>query len=53
MGEETFLYTFGIALCMGLGALAVFIWAVLSNQMEDVEDAKYRFLEKELEDGKN
>jgi cbb3-type cytochrome oxidase maturation protein len=43
-------YTFCIALCMSLGAFAVFIWSVLSNQWDDVEDVKYRFLEKELND---
>jgi cbb3-type cytochrome oxidase maturation protein len=43
-------YTFCIALCMSLGALAVFIWSVLSDQWEDVEAVKYRFLEKEMHD---
>ncbi len=49
MGEEAIIYSFWIALCMGLGALAIFIWAVLDNQMEDPEDVKYRVLEKELD----
>lgn len=43
-------YTFCIALCMSLGALAVFVWSVLSGQWDDVEDIKYRFLEKEMDD---
>lgn len=33
---------------MGLGALSIFVWAVLDNQMDDTEDIKYRILEKEL-----
>lgn len=40
-----------IALTMGLGALAIFVWAVLSGQMEDTEDIKYRILEREMTDG--
>ena len=43
-------YTFCIAVCMSLGALGIFIWTVLSDQWEDVEEAKYRFLQKELND---
>jgi cbb3-type cytochrome oxidase maturation protein len=43
-------YSFSIALCMSLGALALFIWSVLSDQWEDVEDIKYRFLEREMHD---
>lgn len=49
-GEGTVLYGFLVALCMGLAALGIFIWAVLSGQMEDAEDAKYRMLEKEVND---
>jgi len=45
------IYEFGIALCMGLAALGVFIWAALSGQMENGEDIKYRILEREQEDG--
>jgi len=48
--ENTLLYGFLIALSMGLGALAIFIWAVLSDQMDDTEDIKYRMLEQELND---
>jgi cbb3-type cytochrome oxidase maturation protein len=35
---------------MSLGALAIFIWTVLSGQWEDVEESKYRFLEREMSD---
>lgn len=48
--ENTLLYGLLIALSMGLGALAIFIWAVLSDQMDDTEDIKYRVLEQELND---
>ena len=44
------IYGFLIALSMGLGALAIFIWAVLSGQLEDTEEIKYRVLERELDD---
>lgn len=48
MVEETLFYSFSIAMCMGLGALSIFVWAVLDNQMDDTEDIKYRVLEKEM-----
>lgn len=48
MVEETLFYSFSIAMCMGLGALSIFVWAVLDNQMDDTEDIKYRILEKEM-----
>lgn len=51
MIEQTVIFGFIIALCMGLGALAIFVWAVLSGQMEDTEDVKYRMLEREADDG--
>jgi cbb3-type cytochrome oxidase maturation protein len=51
MIEITVLFAFCVALGMGLGALSIFIWAVLSGQMEDTEDVKYRILERELGDG--
>jgi len=51
MDGSIVLYEFAIALCMGLGALGIFVWAVLSGQMEDSEDIKYRVLEREREDG--
>ena len=52
MGEEAVFYEFIIALCMGMGALGVFIWAVMSGQLDETEDIKYRILEREMEDGK-
>jgi cbb3-type cytochrome oxidase maturation protein len=50
MGHEAVFYAFLIALCMGLGALAMFVWAVLSGQMDETEDVKYRILEREMND---
>ncbi len=50
MIEKTIIYGFLISLSMGLSALAFFVWAVLSNQMDDTEDVKYRVLERELEE---
>lgn len=41
MAELTLLQ-FIVALLMGLGALCVFIWAVLSGLFTDVEKIKYR-----------
>jgi len=48
--ETAIIFGFLIALSMGLGALAIFIWAVLSGQMEDTEEIKYRVLDRELSD---
>jgi cbb3-type cytochrome oxidase maturation protein len=48
--ESAIMFGFLIALSMGLGALAIFIWAVLSGQLEDAEEIKYRVLERELGD---
>lgn len=45
--------TFGqfiVALCMSLGALCIFIWAVLSGLFVNVEDIKYRVYEREVGD---
>jgi cbb3-type cytochrome oxidase maturation protein len=50
MIEKTVVYGFLISLSMGLSALAFFIWAVLSSQMDETEDVKYRVLERELEE---
>jgi cbb3-type cytochrome oxidase maturation protein len=52
MIEVSVLYAFLIAICMGLGALAIFIWSVLEGQIEDIEDVKYRVLHRELDDEK-
>jgi len=50
MIEKTVVYGFLISLSMGLSALAFFVWAVLSSQMDETEDVKYRVLERELEE---
>ncbi|MGE5893188.1 MAG: cbb3-type cytochrome oxidase assembly protein CcoS [bacterium] len=50
MIENTVIFGFLIALGMGLGALSIFVWAVLSGQMDDTEDVKYRILEREMEE---
>lgn len=49
MAELTFLQ-FLVALLMGLGALCVFVWAVLSGLFTDVEDIKYRAYRAEVND---
>ena len=49
MLELTFLQ-FLVALCMGLGAVCIFIWAVLSGQFVDIEAAKHQVLEVEADD---
>lgn len=49
--EKELIYRFLTSLAMGCGALAFFVWAVLSNQWDDTEDVKYRILEEEMEDG--
>lgn len=51
MSGEIVFYEFAIAILMGLGALAFFVWAVLSGQMDDMEDITHRILEREREDG--
>lgn len=45
--------TFGqflVALCMSLGALCFFIWAVLSGLFVNVEDIKHRVYKREVGD---
>lgn len=49
MAELTLLQ-FIVALLMGLGALCVFIWAVLSGLFTDVENIKYRAYRAEVTD---
>lgn len=49
MLELTFIQ-FLVALCMGLAALSIFIWAVLSGLFTDVEDIKYRAYHAEVTD---
>ncbi len=48
------LIQFLVALCMSLGAVCLFIWAVLSGLFNDVEAAKFRAYRAEVgreEDG--
>ena len=49
MAELT-LVQFGVALCMSLGAVCLFIWGVLSGSFEDVEAVKYRAYRTEVDD---
>lgn len=49
MAELT-LVQFVVALFMGLGAVCVFIWGVLSGMFEDVEAVKYRAYRAEVRD---
>jgi len=51
MIEKMITYGFLVSLSMGLGALGIFVWAVLSGQLDDTEDVKYRILEREMEEG--
>jgi cbb3-type cytochrome oxidase maturation protein len=39
--------TIPIAVLMGLGALAVFLWALRSGQYEDMDGASQRILDKD------
>lgn len=51
---ELTLIQFLVALCMSLGAVCLFIWAVLSGLFHDVEAAKFRAYRAEVgreEDG--
>ena len=41
-----------LALCVGVGAWLLFLWAVKSGQFDDVEGPKYRMLDDE-DTGKN
>ena len=49
MAELTFVQ-FLVALCMSLGAVCLFIWAVLSGAFEDVEAIKYKAYRAEVND---
>jgi len=49
MLELTFIQ-FLVALCMGLGALCIFIWAVLSGLFTNVEEIKNRVYHAEVTD---
>jgi cbb3-type cytochrome oxidase maturation protein len=50
MGGEVVFYEFLIALLMGIGALSILIWSILSGHFEEMEDVKYRILERERQD---
>jgi cbb3-type cytochrome oxidase maturation protein len=43
-------FQFLIALCMGLGAVCIFIWATMSGQFNDIEAVKHQILEVEKDD---
>jgi len=47
--ELTFVQ-FMVAFFMGLGALSIFLWAVLSGLFIDVEEVKYRAYRAEVRD---
>ena len=47
---ELTLIQFLVALCMGLGAVCIFIWAVLSGLFNDVEAIKYKAYRAEVGD---
>jgi hypothetical protein len=47
---ELTLVQFLVALCMSLGALCIFVWAVLSGLFTNVEDIKYRAYHAEVND---
>lgn len=49
MAEMTFVQ-FLVALCMSLGAVCLFIWAVLSGLFNDVEAIKYKAYRAEVND---
>ena len=49
---EVTMVQFLVALCMSMGAVCVFIWAVLSGLFTDVEEIKYKAYRAEVsEDG--
>lgn len=48
--EALALLQFVVALLMGLGALCLFAWAVLSGMFDDVEAVKYRAYRAEVPD---
>ena len=49
MAELTFVQ-FLVAILMSLGAVCVFIWAVLSGLFNDVEEIKYKAYRAEVRD---
>lgn len=49
MAELT-LMQFVVALLMGLGAVCLFIWGVLSGSFNNIEDIKYKAYRAEVKD---
>jgi hypothetical protein len=49
MAELTFIQ-FLVALLMSLGAVCLFVWAVLSGMFTDVEEIKYKAYRAEIND---
>jgi nitrogen fixation-related uncharacterized protein len=47
---ELTLLQFVVALLMGLGAVCLFIWGVLSGSFNNVEDIKYKAYRAEVKD---
>ena len=47
---EVTIIQFMVALFMSLGALCIFIWAVLSGLLTDMEDIKHRAYRAEVND---
>jgi cbb3-type cytochrome oxidase maturation protein len=47
---ELTLMQFVVALLMGLGAVCLFVWGVLSGSFNDVEDIKYKAYRAEVRD---
>lgn len=47
---ELMFVQFLVALCMGLAAISIFIWAVLSGHFKNVEDIARRAYRAELAD---
>ena len=43
-------FQFLIALCMGLGAVCIFIWAAMSGRFNNIEAVKHQILENEKDD---
>jgi hypothetical protein len=50
---ELMLVQFLVALCMGLAAVSIFIWAVLSGLFKNVEDIALRAYRAEIPDDEN
>ncbi|MGH8709676.1 MAG: cbb3-type cytochrome oxidase assembly protein CcoS [Burkholderiales bacterium] len=48
--EKLTLMQFVVALLMGLGAVCLFVWGVLSGAFNDVEDIKYKAYRAEVRD---